>query len=247
LVILQAADSDLVGMASTTYVLLIRHGENEYVSTHRLAGRTPAVHLNEKGHGQARELVTLLDGQRIDAIYSSPLERCHETAAPLAAARGLPVQPLAGVVEVDYGKWQGQDLRELGKLPEWQQVQHYPSSFRFPAGETLREVQTRSVATLERICHDHPDQVVAVFSHGDVIRTTLAHFLGVPLDLFQRIVISTASVSVLAFHDGRPSILGMNALAAMPRCEIKHAAAEQSEPEGPAGDGQPAPGNGGMA
>ncbi len=234
-------------MASTTYVLLIRHGENEYVSTHRLAGRTPAVHLNEKGRLQANGLVILLDGQRIDAIYSSPLERCRETAEPLVAARALPLQQTPGVLEVDYGKWQGQDLRELGKLPEWQQVQHYPSSFRFPEGETLREVQARSVSTIERICADHPDQVVAVFSHGDVIRTTLAHFLGVPLDLFQRIAISTASVSVIAFQDGRPMILGMNYLAELPKFEIKKAEPDQKESMEPAGAGQPAVHNGGTA
>ena len=234
-------------MTSTTYVLLIRHGENEYVSTHRLAGRTPAVHLNERGRIQADGLVKLLAGQQIDSIYSSPLERCRETAEPLAANRSLPLPQMAGILEVDYGKWQGQDLRELGKLPEWQQVQHYPSSFRFPEGETLREVQSRSVSAIERICADPPDQVAAVFSHGDVIRTTLAHFLGVPLDLFQRIAISTASVSVLAFHDGRPMILGMNYLAELPRFEIKKAEPEPRESVESAGVGQPAVQNGGTA
>ena len=234
-------------MASTTYVLLIRHGENEYVSTHRLAGRTPAVQLNEKGRVQAAELAKMLVGQRIDAIYSSPLERCRETAAPLAAARTQPVQVLPGVLEVDYGRWQGQDLRDLSKLPEWQQVQHYPSSFRFPEGETLREVQARSVAAIEGICRDHPDQVVAIFSHGDVIRTTLAHYLGVPLDLFQRIAINTAAVSVIAFHDGRPLILGMNYLAELPRFEIKQAEVEQRESVESAGVGQPAAQDGKMA
>lgn len=234
-------------MASTTYVLLIRHGENEYVSTHRLAGRTPAVQLNEKGRVQAAELAKMLAGQRIDAIYSSPLERCRETATPLAAARTQPVQVLPGVLEVDYGRWQGLDLRDLSKLPEWQQVPHYPSSFRFPEGETLREVQARSVAAIEGICRDHPDQVVAIFSHGDVIRTTLAHYLGVPLDLFQRIAINTAAVSVIAFHDGRPLILGMNYLAELPRFEIKQAEVEQRESVESAGVGQPAAQDGKMA
>lgn len=234
-------------MASTTYVLLIRHGENEYVSTHRLAGRMPGVHLNEKGRTQAADLVKMLDVQPIDAVYSSPLVRCRETAAPLAAARALALQELDGVLEVDYGQWQGQDLRELSKLPEWQQVQHYPSSFRFPAGETLREVQARSIATIERICDDHPDQVVAVFSHGDVIRTTLAHFLGVPLDLFQRIAISTGSVSVLAFHERRPMVLGMNNLAAFPRLEIKKPESVQADPAAPAGADHPAVRNEGKA
>jgi probable phosphoglycerate mutase len=208
-------------MGSTTYVLLIRHGENEYVTTHKLAGRTPGVRLNERGCHQAQALVGYLQQQPVDAVYSSPLERCLETADPFAAQRGLPVVIEPGVIEVDYGGWQGADLRELSKLPEWSQVQHYPSIFRFPGGETLREVQARGVAAIERIRTDHPDQVVAIFSHGDMIRTALAHYLGVPLDLFQRIAIATASVSVLGFFDGRPMVLGVNYVAEPPKVEIK--------------------------
>jgi probable phosphoglycerate mutase len=208
-------------MVSTTYVLLIRHGENEYVSTHKLAGRTPGVRLNERGCNQAQALVNYLKEQLVDVVYSSPLERCLETAYPFAAQRGLPVNMAPGVIEVDYGAWQGADLRELSKLPEWSQVQHYPSIFRFPGGETLREVQARGVAAVENIRSVHPDQIVAVFSHGDLIRTVLAHYLGVPLDLFQRIAIATASVSVLGFFDGRPMVLGVNYGAEPPRVEIK--------------------------
>ncbi len=122
---------------------------------------------------------------------------------------------------MDYGAWQGADLRELAKLAEWRKVQHTPSTFRFPGGESLREVQHRAVTGVEAVRNQHPSQVVAIFAHGDVIRTTLAHYLGVPLDLFQRIVIQTAAVSILAFHDGTPSILGMNFLAELPKLEIK--------------------------
>lgn len=208
-------------MADTTFFLLIRHGENEFVATHKLAGRTPGVHLNEKGVSQAAQLVDYLSAQPIAAIYSSPLVRCIETAAPLAAARGLPVVEEPAFVEVDYGDWQGADLRELSKLPEWRKVQHTPSTFRFPNGETLREVQSRAVSGIEALRAQHPNAVVAVFAHGDVIRTTLAHYLGIPLDLFQRIAIQTASVSVLVFHDGTPSIAGMNCLTALPKYEIK--------------------------
>ena len=125
------------------------------------------------------------------------------------------------MIEVDYGGWQGGDLRELCKQPEWGQVQHFPSIFRFPGGETLREVQARAVSAVERMRDAHPDQVVAVFSHGDVIRTVLAHYLGVPLDLFQRIWSSTAAVSVLAFFDNRPGVLGVNYLGEFPVCIIK--------------------------
>jgi probable phosphomutase (TIGR03848 family) len=212
-------------MADATTVLLIRHGENEYVATHRLAGRTAGVHLNEKGRAQAGKLVSYLADQPLAAIYSSPLVRCVETAAPLAQARSLPIIEDSTFLEVDYGAWQGADLRELAKLDDWRKVQQTPSTFRFPGGESLREVQHRAVTGVEAVRNQHPNQVVAIFAHGDVIRTTLAHYLGVPLDLFQRIVIQTASVSVLSFHDGAPSILGMNFLADLPKFEIKPPAA----------------------
>jgi probable phosphoglycerate mutase len=208
-------------MADTTFVFLIRHGENEFVATHKLAGRTPSVHLNERGVAQAGALVKFLDGQPINAIYSSPLVRCVETARPLADERALPVIEDPAFLEVDYGDWQGADLRELSKLPEWQKVQHTPSTFRFPSGETLREVQNRVVAGIEALRVQHPNEIVALFAHGDVIRTSLAHYLGIPLDLFQRIAIQTASISILAFWDGNPSILGMNYLAELPKLEIK--------------------------
>ncbi|HHY55387.1 MAG TPA: MSMEG_4193 family putative phosphomutase [Chloroflexi bacterium] len=208
-------------MADATIVLLIRHGENEYVATHRLAGRTAGVHLNDKGRAQADQLVSYLADQPLAAIYSSPLVRCIETATPLAQARSLPLIEDSAFLEVDYGAWQGADLRELAKLEDWRKVQQTPSTFRFPGGESLREVQHRAVTGVEAVRHQHPNQVVAIFAHGDVIRTTLAHYLGVPLDLFQRIVIQTASVSVLSFHDGAASILGMNYLAGLPKFEIK--------------------------
>lgn len=205
----------------TTYVLLVRHGENDWVDSHRLAGRTPGVHLNDKGRIQTERLCRTLSLQPVSAIYSSPLERCLETAQPVAAALSLPVIQESGVVEVDYGQWQGGDLRELAKSPEWQLVQHLPSSFRFPDGETLYEVQGRAVETVERIRTAHPNQVAVIFSHGDVIRTTLAHYLGTPIDLFQRVAVSTASISVLAFHGPHPMVLFMNHLADLPIFEFK--------------------------
>ena len=213
-------------MATTTFILLIRHGENEYVATHKLAGRTPGVRLNEKGCQQAQALAGYLADQPLDAIYSSPLDRCLETAEPLAGRRGLALAVEPGLVEVDYGSWQGADLRELSKLPEWSQVQHYPSVFRFPGGETLREVQSRAVGAIERLRTLHEGQVLALFSHGDIIRTALAHYLGVPIDLFQRLAIATASVSVLGFFDGRPMVLAVNYLAELPKFEIPKPASD---------------------
>ena len=201
---------------TTTYVLLIRHGENDWVGTNRLAGRTPGVHLNDKGRSQAAQLAALLQNQPIRAIYSSPLERCMETARPLGHQLGVPVQPEAGIIEVDYGAWQGGALKELSAKPEWQMVQHYPSQYRFPEGETLHEAQTRAVAAINRLAADHSGAAIALFSHGDIIRTSLAHYLGVPLDLFQRIAVHTASISAIGFFNGRPMVLAINHLAEIP-------------------------------
>ncbi len=206
---------------STTYLMLIRHGENDWVGTNRLAGRTQGVHLNDKGRSQSAWLAEQLANQPISAVYSSPLERCLQTAQPVAEALGKEVIEEPGVVEVDYGEWQGGDLRELSKLPEWQSVQHYPSSFRFPGGETLHQVQSRAVWAIERLVQAHPNQLIAIFSHGDVIRTTLAHYMGTPLDLFQRIIINTASISTLAFYNGRPMVLFTNHGSELPKFEWK--------------------------
>jgi probable phosphoglycerate mutase len=214
-----------------TYLFLIRHGENEWVTTHRLAGRTPGVHLNDKGREQAQFLAERLSNQPISAVYSSPLERCIETARPLAGKLGLPVLAEEGVLEVDYGEWQGGDLKELSKQPEWQLVQVFPSGFRFPGGETLREVQSRVIATLERLRRLHEGEAIAVFAHGDVVRTALAHYLGVPLDLFQRLSISTASVSIIGFHRFGPQILRINDTGDIPEIKLKKDSEEDAAQE----------------
>jgi probable phosphomutase (TIGR03848 family) len=206
---------------AVTYVLLIRHGENDWVGTDRLAGRTPNVHLNETGRQQAGAIAQLLAQQPVAAIYSSPLVRCLETAHPAAQRLGLEVQPDPGVIEVDYGEWQGGNLKELSKQPEWHAVQHYPASFRFPGGETLYEVQHRAVGALEMLRQRHPNEVIAVYSHGDVIRTTLAHYLGIPMDLFQRVLIDTASISAMVFHGVRTAVLFTNYRADLPKFEFK--------------------------
>ncbi len=214
---------------AATYILLIRHGENEWVSSGRLAGRTAGVHLNDKGRQQSAALVAFLQRQPIHAIYSSPLERCMETAQPLAEARGIAVQSEHAVIEVDYGEWMGRDLKDLTKLSEWSLVQHYPSTFHFPGGESLRTVQQRAIGAMERIYAAHPNQIVAVFSHGDVIRTLLAHYTGTALDLFQRVQISTGSVSAVAQFGNHPVVLSVNVLPEMPVFEIKQSTANEAD------------------
>lgn len=193
-----------------TYILLIRHGENDYTKTGRLAGWIAGVGLNKTGKVQAKRLVERLDKAPIAAIYSSPLQRCRETAGPLAKAKGLKVQALAGVAEVRYGKWQGKRLSKLRRHKLWPVVQNRPSAMVFPEGEAMRDVQIRAVNAIEAISQAHPQEMVAVFSHSDVIKMIVAHYLGTPLDLFQRIGISTASVSGLYVNQGTPYVLGVN-------------------------------------
>ncbi len=179
-------------------IILVRHGENEWVKKNRLAGWLPGVHLNEKGHQQAQAAAQRLAVLPVKAVYSSPVTRCLETAAYIADVHQLAILQLEEMGEVRYGEWEGKKVKKLAKKPEWQAVQFFPSRFRFPQGESLLEVQMRAVQALERISREHDKEVVVVVSHADVIKLVLAHYLGVHIDLFQRIIISPASASILA-------------------------------------------------
>lgn len=193
-----------------TQLLLIRHAVNDVMKEKKLAGWTPGVHLNDEGREQAEALAERLRNIPIKAIYSSPLERTRETADPLARALELDVRVRDGLGEVKYGEWTGRSLEELSKLDEWKIVQIYPSGMRFPGGEAIREMQARVVNELEAIAAEHPRDIVAVVSHADVIKAVLAHYLGVHLDLFQRIIIDPASVSVVALSRFGPRIVRIN-------------------------------------
>jgi probable phosphoglycerate mutase len=187
-----------------TTFLLIRHGENDWVGR-RLPGWTPGLHLNAKGRAQAEALAALLRPVRLAAVCSSPLERALETARPLAKAKGLPVQRLRGLAEMQVGEWQGRPLSRLRRTNLWPIIQHTPSLARFPGGESFAEAQARIVAALEALRQRYPSPraVVACFSHADMIKLAVAHYLGLPLDLFQRLALEPASIT--AVHVGRGS------------------------------------------
>ncbi|MBO9310287.1 MAG: MSMEG_4193 family putative phosphomutase [Chloroflexi bacterium] len=194
-----------------TEFLLIRHAANDFVKTGRLAGWTPDVHLNAEGRAQAAALGERLARTPLDAAYSSPLERCVETAqAVLAHHPHLTLVLSEAIGEVRYGRWQGAALKELAKRKLWRVVQITPSRARFPEGETLRAAQMRAVDALEQLAERHPRQRVAIFSHSDVIKLILAHYLGMHIDLFQRIEISPASISIVRLGSLRPSVVQIN-------------------------------------
>jgi probable phosphomutase (TIGR03848 family) len=207
-------------MMTVMNLLLIRHALNDWVGE-RLAGWTPKVHLNDEGRAQVEALVQRLAEVPLHAVYSSPLERAIETATPLAGSHGLNVQVREGLGETRYGEWTGKGLKELKDEKLWPVVQVYPGGARFPGGESLREVQTRMVVELDAIRDAHPEQTVAIVSHSDPIGMAVAHYAGLPLDLFQRLTISPASITAFAFTTFGPRLLCLNHTHSLPSFKIE--------------------------
>ena len=194
-----------------TIIVLLRHGENDWVKKQRLAGWLPGVHLNEKGHQQAQDAAQRLRRLPVKALYSSPVTRCLETAEYVARTFDLEINQLEELGEVRYGAWEGKKIKNLAQKPLWNSVQFFPSRMRFPEGEALREVQFRMIQVLEQLSLQHPEETIVAVSHADAIKLVLAHYLGVHIDLFQRISVSPASVSVLFLaQSGMMRVLRVN-------------------------------------
>lgn len=191
-------------------ILLIRHGDNDWAG-HKLAGRLPGVHLNPRGREQAAWLAQTLKDAPLRAIYASPLERTLETAAPLAEAVHLAVQPEDGLLEVDFGEWQGRELKQLRRLKLWQQLHADAASFTFPGGESINNVRRRAVAVVQAVeARLGEYDAAALFSHGDIIRLLLTHYLNMPLADFHRLVVDTGSITIIQTGGKLPHILGVN-------------------------------------
>jgi len=198
-------------------VILVRHGRSTANATGVLAGRLPGVHLDESGVAQAAAVGERLAGVRLSAAVTSPLERCRETTREITRpqAGALRATTDKQLSECDYGDWQGRPLRELAKEKLWKTVQAQPSAATFPGGESMRAMQDRAVAAVRRhdarVAAEHGDDAVwLAVSHGDVIKSILADALGTHLDLFQRIHVDPASVSIVRYSESRPFVLGTN-------------------------------------
>ena len=197
-----------------TLVLLVRHGQTPTTGK-VLPGRAPGLHLADKGQQQAQivadRIASLQTAKRkVAAVYTSPMERTQETAAPISKALGLRTRRNAGLIEADFGEWTGAELKALSKLPEWRTVQRNPSGFRFPGGESFIEMQTRICGAIQRLCAAHPGETIVAVSHADPIKAAVAHAMGTPLDLFQRIVVSPCSVSAILYGVDGPIVLAVN-------------------------------------
>ena len=189
---------------------MVRHGKTP--STGKLLpGRAKGLHLSDTGTQEANEVAQRLSKlKNVTAIYASPLERARETAAPTAKLLNQKVIIEKGLLECDFGDWTGKELSKLMKLPEWSTVQRAPSTFRFPNGESFTQMQTRMTSTLDALRVKHSGGTVICFSHADPIKAAVAHAMGTHLDLFQRIVISTCSVSAVSYSGFGPVVLTVN-------------------------------------
>lgn len=195
-------------------MLLVRHGRTPTTGK-VLPGREPGLHLSEEGRAQAQrvaERIAALPSAPV-AVYASPLERTRETAAPIARALGLRVRTERGLIECDIGRWAGTSLARAARRPEWTTVQRWPAGFRFPGGESFAELATRTTDAVLRLVRAHPGQTIVAVSHADPIRAALAVAAGVPIDLFQRLTVSTCSVSALAYSEAGPRVVSMNVSA----------------------------------
>lgn len=193
-----------------TTLVLVRHATTASTGK-RLGGRTQAP-LDDDGRAQAEAAAERLKDLPFKAVYASPLARTFETAQIVAAPHGLPVRPEDGLLEVEYGRWTDRPLKPLFRTKLWPVIQSRPSLVRFPDGETNRGMQTRAIDAIEGIVARHPRDVVVAVSHADVIKAIVSFYLGQPLDLFQRLVVSPASATVLALSagGGRPALLRFN-------------------------------------
>jgi probable phosphomutase (TIGR03848 family) len=233
-------------------VILVRHGRTDANATGLLAGRTPGVRLDATGSEQAARVAERLSPLPLAALVSSPLERCKETALAIAGAQPTRIRVARdrGITECDYGEWQGRSLKELAKEALWKTVQTQPSAAAFPGGESMMAMQARAVEAVRRrdaaVEAEHGAGAVWVaVSHGDIIKSVLADALGMHLDLFQRLHVDPASVSVVRYTATRPYVLASNThagdlswLAPPPRKRSRRTRVPEDAPVG-GGSGPP--------
>jgi len=199
-----------------TVVFLVRHGQTPTTGK-VMPGRAPGLHLAETGQAQAQRVAERIGvlSPAPTAIYASPLERAQETAAPIAKALGLRVRSNKGLLDCAVGSWEGKQLKALAKTPQWRTVVGWPTGFRFPGGESFAEMSLRALNTVLSLAEEHTGERFVCVSHADPIKVILAAAAGVPLDMFQRIVISPCSVSAIVIGPGGPFVLCVNSTGSL--------------------------------
>lgn len=196
-----------------TTLYLVRHAAHDLLGR-VLTGRMPGVHLSETGMAQAERLAERLVRETIAAVYTSPLERAWQTAAPIAARLGLEPEAAEALTDIDFGEWSGSTFEALGPDPRWAAWNNLRGTARSPGGEAMLDVQWRAVGQAERACADHPESGAVLVSHADVIKSVLAHYLGLALDAIGRFEISPASISTVVVGDWGAKVHSVNEVLA---------------------------------
>jgi probable phosphomutase (TIGR03848 family) len=197
-------------------VFLVRHGQTPTTGK-VLPGQAPGLHLSDKGRAQAEAAAERLAelSPAPSALYASPMERARETAAPIARALGLRVRTHRGLLDSAVGDWEGESLRVLAKKREWGSLQSWPTGFRFPRGESFAELQARVLDAVLSLAAEHQGERIVCVSHADPIQLVIGSIAGMPLDLFQRLTVSPASVSAVFVGAGRPTVLCVNSTGSL--------------------------------
>lgn len=192
-----------------TRILLVRHGEHDLLNR-ALAGRMPSVHLNASGIACTETLAQELAKLPIDAVFSSPLERSMESAAPLCKLLGQDCRVSEAITEVDFGEWTGWTFHSLNDSSEWQRYNEFRGNSSVPGGERPQEIQDRMLDFIDSVCKEFPEGLVAAYSHGDAIKLALMNALGMPIDFIHRLEVSPASVSALELGGIVPRVMFVN-------------------------------------
>jgi probable phosphomutase (TIGR03848 family) len=193
-------------------IVLLRHAHSVANEKNLLAGRTPGISLSKTGKEQANDLIARLGAVKFDEVAISPLQRCRETIDPWLASSGAKDRIVVdeSISEVDYGNWSGKSLASLRRKSQWKVVQDFPSQMKFPGGESLLEMQGRALSGFYRLNAVKGKGPRLLVSHGDVIKSIVAHCLGMHLDQFQRLVIEPASLTIIDTDSGTSRLVRFN-------------------------------------
>jgi broad specificity phosphatase PhoE len=190
-----------------TRIILVRHGQTAWnVGTgggERFRGRVD-LSLDDTGLAQAHAVAERLADHPIVAVYSSPLKRAVETARPTAQRLGLLVQPLPGIMDINYGDWQGLSHAEVSQAhpdlyPRWLEEPH---RVKFPHGESLRQVHLRGMAAVKEVAARHEDQTILLVAHQVVNKVLVCAMLGLDNSHFWHIRQDNACINIFEHQDG---------------------------------------------
>jgi len=194
-----------------TSIYLVRHGQTAWNKEEIFRGRTD-VPLDETGLRQAELAGEYFREISLQGIYSSPLSRAWQTAEQIARSQNLKVQPLAGIIDMSFGKWEGRPHQKVREMDQerYRQWRDEPHLFKLPDGESLDEIRIRAMAALEEIIKKHPEETIILVSHRVVNKVLLCGVLGIDNSHFWQIAQDTTAINLIQYNRGRYVLSLMN-------------------------------------